>query len=117
MADLRFSNKDIPDHIADHCYRLLQESLNNILKHADATKVSVSMSACTDDSSSVTISIQDNGCGYEGSANESGLGLIGMRERVDLLDGEFTMTSDSVDGTRIEVDLPINSGHTEEGPT
>ncbi len=117
LADLKFRNQDIPDHIADHCYRLLQESLNNILKHADATKVWVSMSANPDTKTGVSMTIRDDGCGYEGTVNESGHGLIGMRERVDLLNGEFCMTSDRVNGPRIEAVLPIDTDHAEEEPT
>ena len=107
-AELEFSSVEIPVDVADHAYRLLQESLNNVLKHAQATRVRVAMSVAGDDPSYLFVSVRDNGRGYAAHNHRGGLGLIGMRERVELLAGELRTHSDLDRGTLIEIKLPIH---------
>ena len=96
------------NNIEIHVYRLVQEALQNISMHADATQANVliNFSAKT-----LKISITDNGCGFDPSqvANEkeSHLGLIGMRERAEIIGGQFNIQSKMGDGTVIEVTVPI----------
>lgn len=108
-ADFSFDAAEIPDEIADNAYRLVQESLNNVAKHADASKVRVSVSIEQGDSlRHLCIAIRDDGRGYDAIGhNGHRLGLVGMQERVDLLAGELRMQSNLDEGTNIEIKLPF----------
>jgi len=91
-------------------YRIVQEGLNNIEKHSKADMVSVSVSG-TDDT--LNIVLEDNGTGFELSASkipsdESGRGLIGIRERISLLGGTLDISSAPTSGTTIYVHLPLS---------
>ena len=99
----------LPDEIADHAFRLVQESLNNVAKHAGAANVALELSVGADDRE-LLISVRDDGCGQEELEGRGGLGLIGMRERVDLLGGEFDIKSSQNTGTSVVIRLPLK-GH------
>ena len=109
-ADLSFDSTELPEQIADNAYRLVQESLNNVAKHADAARVCVSVSIEKSDASRhLRIAIRDDGRGYDAmERNGQRLGLVGMRERVDLLAGELRMRSNVDEGTNIEITLPFH---------
>lgn len=81
-------------------YRLLQELLNNVSKHADASEVSVLL--CEQDNQ-LRLEVKDNGNGIS-MQPIPGFGIQGMRERVHALGGEFTLESQG--GTRVIVNLP-----------
>ncbi len=83
-------------------YRLVQEALNNVAKHSKATRVSVGVSASN---GSVTLEVVDNGSGFDVSDPDAGFGLTGMRERVALAGGSFTIESGSA-GTAVRATLP-----------
>ena len=88
-------------------YRIIQESLNNILKHADATEVRVSI---VKTERSVKIEIADNGKGFDVSATgetnqRGGFGLLGMNERVRMLGGTIAIESGVGKGAKIEIEL------------
>jgi signal transduction histidine kinase len=85
-------------------YRVVQEALTNISKHAGAHKVEVSLKAAGD---WVVGTIADNGCGFDTAVRRDGLGLVGMEERVRELGGHLRMTSVLGKGTRAEFRLPI----------
>ena len=112
-ASLEFDAHALPDEIVDNAYRLLQESLNNVLKHANATRVWVAMTIEPDDPPHFLLSVRDNGQGYEANGIGGGLGLIGMRERVELLGGKIHLQSDADSGTVIEIELPLRAQHGE----
>ena len=85
-------------------YRIVQEALTNIVKHAQATQVSVVVSR---QRNSVKAVIEDDGVGFEQEhAREGGLGLLGMRERLQLVGGRFTIESAAVSGTTIVAEVP-----------
>jgi signal transduction histidine kinase len=105
-----------PRDIASNLYRIAQEALNNIYKHAQATRVDV-IFECREDR--ITLVIEDNGQGFavndvavEGG-EDKGIGLIGMRERAALVGGTLEIDSRPGDGTTIIVRAPLPSG--EEG--
>lgn len=86
-------------------YRIVQESLNNIIKHSAAKNATVNI---TRDESRVLILIQDNGKGFDAEkvkTNAVGLGLVGLKERVDLLNGELKIDSKIDEGTTVQVRL------------
>jgi two-component system sensor histidine kinase UhpB len=88
-------------------YRVIQESLTNIVKHARATAATVTLNL-SDDAQSLCIEIKDNGVGFNtDTSTRDGLGLIGMRERVASVDGEICISSPTAQGTTITVTLPL----------
>jgi signal transduction histidine kinase len=87
-------------------YRIVQEALTNVVKHAVATRVTVRLSQ---GEKAVTLVVQDDGKGFEeASARDGGLGLIGMRERVALLGGRFTIESSEGAGTMLKAEVPLS---------
>ncbi len=81
-------------------YRLLQELLNNVCKHASATEVLIVLKA---QNGSLLLEVRDNGVGIP-AQKRSGFGIQGMRERVSALGGELVL--ESTHGTRVIVNLP-----------
>lgn len=99
-------------NIALAVFRIVQESLNNTYKHADATHVSIQVECAQN---SVLLRISDDGNGFDtnilsNSLNkeDSRFGILGMRERVELLEGEFIIDSKINVGTIIRVKLPYS---------
>ncbi len=88
-------------------YRVIQESLTNIVKHAQATDVTVHLNRIENDPAhtcGVRLLIKDNGIGFD-ETNQRGLGLLGMRERVESLKGSFTIKSAINEGVEITVSI------------
>jgi len=90
-------------------YRLVQEALTNIARHAKATAVQIRIAAgrAVDSGQCIEILIADNGCGADLSAPRPGLGLVGMRERVCALGGAITLASELGAGLQVEASLPM----------
>jgi signal transduction histidine kinase len=86
-------------------YRLVQEALTNVVKHAQATQVAVNV---TLSETAVSVEIRDDGRGFDPAARTNGFGLSGMRERVYLAGGSLEMTSDAK-GTRVRARVPVHS--------
>jgi len=84
-------------------YRLVQECLTNVAKHADATQVTVSMTRAAHE---LRFSFSDNGKGFEPSQRRRGLGLVGLRERVEALTGQFELDSVPGRGTHVKAVIP-----------
>lgn len=114
--NLAVSFKAVPDiieadaTIALALYRILQESLTNVAKHAYATCVQVDL---VRDEDWVVLTISDNGRGFGPLAlvqayQNNRLGICGMRERVELLRGQFAISANLGQGTKITVKLPLN---------
>jgi len=85
-------------------FRILQESLNNILKHAMATRVTVRLTTIAD---KLVMEIRDNGIGFDVTrkCRSDSYGLIGMKERMKLLCGKLDITSKVGEGTIIRVEI------------
>ena len=96
-------SKLTPD-LEEELYRIAQEALNNTLKHAHASSVSVVLHH---NDRIVSLSIEDDGVGFDPSEArvQSGFGLKGMEERVAQLGGKLTVRSNPGEGTRIEVEV------------
>ncbi len=88
-------------------YRIVQEALTNAVKHGDAKRAAVEL---VEDEQAVHVSVRDDGNGFDLTAATSGFGLLGMRERVELLHGELTVASAPGNGTQITVLLPPARG-------
>jgi signal transduction histidine kinase len=95
-------NENLPDTICTSLYRVTQEALTNIAKHAHASQAWVNLS-CADDL--LTLCISDNGRGLSLINASEGLGLVGMRERVASLNGNIHF-EDAQPGLRIQVQIP-----------
>jgi signal transduction histidine kinase len=87
-------------------YRLVQEALTNVVKHADATHVAIRI-ADPDDDGQLLVVIEDDGHGFDTRVTGSGFGLLGMRERVALVQGQLEVTSRPGDGTRLTATIPV----------
>ena len=98
----------IPNEIADNTFRLVQESLNNVAKHADAQTVEIDIRMTEQEPKKLCLLIRDDGRGSAGEGSGRGLGLIGMRERVDLLGGVMKIESTVGSGTSINIELPLD---------
>jgi two-component system NarL family sensor kinase len=100
---------DLHPMLAVSIYRLVQEALNNVRKHASATAVDVNVEQVSDnDRRSVTLIIMDNGSGFDVNAVHQSfehIGLQNMRERTQLFGGSFRIESDSATGTTIRIRL------------
>ncbi len=96
----------LPLDIEEALYRIAQESLNNILKHAHASHVHVGLTL--HDNSAVMV-IDDDGIGFEGTAVDfgGGLGLQGMEERARQIGAIISITSIPEEGTQVRVEVPL----------
>jgi len=92
-----------PMEVETAIYRVVQEALTNVVKHARAQRVSVLVTRVDDRIKAV---IEDDGTGFDSSATDGGIGLIGMRERIELLRGTLTLESSERSGTTIAVEVP-----------
>ena len=97
----------LPRHVEEALYQIAQEALNNALKHANASTVGIVL---TQESGVVQMQIQDNGVGFAlDSAENGGLGLTSMRERIDLFSGNLTVNTKPNIGTTITVTVNLSS--------
>jgi signal transduction histidine kinase len=85
-------------------YRLVQESLTNVLKHANASHVDLS---AEESEGAIRIVVRDDGDGFDPTSATAGRGLRGMRERIELLGGEIEVTSTPAEGTKITACVPL----------
>jgi signal transduction histidine kinase len=95
----------LPPELETALYRIVQESLTNVVKHARAERVGVVL---TRKENAVAVVIEDDGVGFEpGAAREGGLGLVGMRERIGLLGGRLEIESRPGSGTTFSAEVPL----------
>jgi two-component system sensor histidine kinase UhpB len=108
--DVSDSWRDVSDAFALCLYRVAQEALRNVARHARAGNVTVSLDRLD---GHLTMEVVDDGCGLDGDAagRRSGLGLISLAERVRMLGGEFAVTDGPGGGTRHAVMLPTGESH------
>ncbi len=99
-------NIDLEQSVA--LFRILQEALNNIIKHAKATLVTVQLS---NPAGKLVLKVFDNGVGFDenNKGRQDSYGLIGMKERVFLLDGNLDITSKVGKGTSVKVEIPYQT--------
>jgi len=101
---------NLDSNIEIHLYRLVQEGLNNIRKHAHATQVNIMLMGA---SPNIILSIEDNGKGFDlktrelALVNEKRMGLQNMKQRVNLFQGQMTIQSRPMRGTKILIKIPF----------
>lgn len=97
----------LPNNLKILLYRIVQEGLTNIVKHANAQRVSLQLIGSP---AIVTLSLEDDGNGFDVAQTKSGFGLQSMRDRAESVSGTFTVNSSTqkaTQGTRIQMSLPI----------
>jgi signal transduction histidine kinase len=92
----------IPADFEEGLLRITQEALTNAVKHADARNFRATLSV---DTSKIQLRLVDDGCGFDPQQEYEGFGLIGMKERVDRMGGEFIIRAKPGIGTEILVEL------------
>lgn len=99
--------RELPQQVGISLYRIVQEALHNISKHARAKKVRVNLSAAG--KKQLRLVIQDHGVGFDSNLvrRKRGLGLISMEERARLIQGTFSVSSKAGKGTKVEVRVPL----------
>ncbi|MGO9379178.1 MAG: ATP-binding protein [Dissulfurispiraceae bacterium] len=104
-VDLVPSDITVDEKYSTSLFRIFQESLTNVLRHAEATKVTATLS---DEGDSIILEIADNGVGItkENLSKNNSFGLLGMRERVQICNGEVRITGSQGVGTTITVIIP-----------
>jgi len=101
--------ESVGETVSINLYRIVQESLNNALKYAQATKIDVSLTKTKD--GELQLNIQDNGVGMDIDAVDQTrhFGLLGMRERAQALHGTFSLESTPKSGTIIKISVPLQT--------
>lgn len=101
--------RPIDEPRATAVFRIVQESLTNIARHAQAKAVSIHFSS---DETGLRLTVQDDGCGFDPEVTRqtgSGLGLFGMHERASIIGGRLKIISSPGTGSRLELDLPFDA--------
>lgn len=103
-----FDKERLPSDLEIALFRVVQESLTNVALHARASNVDVLLSRRKNH---VAVTVEDDGVGFflAASSPEHHLGLFGMRERSEMLDGNFTVESSPGKGTTINVEVPLDA--------
>jgi len=98
-------------------FRIIQEALTNISRHAQASSVSIHLrrrlSRPPQEKDMLDLEIKDNGIGIDADKQTAGLGLVGMRERAGALGGSFSISSEQGNGVSIIVHIPLQFGQDE----
>jgi signal transduction histidine kinase len=110
-VDLAYDNGDVAERHAPEVestiYRLVQEALTNIAKHASATRVEIYVG---DHGGQLAVRVRDDGAGFDPGERSAGFGLVGMRERLALVHGSLKIESAPGNGTLVEASIPVRRG-------
>jgi signal transduction histidine kinase len=114
LAEGAASPSRLVPEIENAIYRLVQETLTNVSKHALTEQAAVSV---RESNGSVTVEVRDEGKGFDVDGITGGFGLIGMRERAELVGGKLAVTSAPGEGTTVTIRVPANHlGETAAAP-
>lgn len=103
--DLRDAEKVQQDVLATALFRIVQEALNNVVRHAHASKVLVSLHYSE---GKLLLTVSDNGQGFDSTILAGGIGLVSMRERCGAIAASFRVVSTPGAGTSVEVSVPMS---------
>ncbi|MDH3258855.1 MAG: ATP-binding protein, partial [Deltaproteobacteria bacterium] len=97
---------DVSESVATAAYRIAQETLTNVARHASATEVTVTLGSRD---GALTLSVEDNGRGFDSRELDetAGLGAAGMRERASLVGGTLEIISGPGEGTHVTFTAPL----------
>jgi PAS domain S-box-containing protein len=110
---IEMSEADIPEKTATHLHHIVQESVNNAVRHGHASTITISLSKLN--SGTGLLTIQDNGRGFEAQSEDTprvGMGLRLMRYRTDLIGGEFEASSCPTEGVKLSCTFAIQQAAT-----
>ena len=103
--EAQLGRERLPADVETTIYRIVQEALTNVVKHAEAKNVSILL---VKRGASVTAVVEDDGLGFDtGNVRDDNLGLDGMRERVELHDGRMTVETSPGSGTTLRIEVPL----------
>ena len=104
-GELHFAQERVPATVSENVYRVLQEALTNVSRHARASEVCVGLNVAAD---RLVLTVDDAGVGFDPeTVDTKRLGILGMRERAELLGGTFTLKAEPGKGTQIRVVIPL----------
>lgn len=109
--------RQLPPHLETALYRIGQEVLSNVRKHAEATRVEITIESDRDE---VRMTVEDDGKGFDLDSYrrvrpETSFGLAGIAERMDIVGGSLAISSEMGRGTRVEVRVPLDQLRAREG--
>lgn len=105
-VDVKLDVQDLPPSVAFQIFRVIQECLTNVQKHAEASQVKIELEQ-TDEK--LKLNVSDNGRGMPTEQQHSGFGIRGMRERIESMNGTVAITAQPNKGTNINVSIPVKS--------
>ncbi len=114
LLDLQAAAQVREGAMATALFRIVQESLTNVARHARATQVSIELRV---EDARLCLRVRDDGCGFEPSRGGAGVGLLSMRERATALGGSLRIAALAGGGTEIEVTLALPEAAPEGVPT
>ena len=103
--DIRGDCAAAADVVRINIYRIIQESLTNVARHAEARNVHVLLQQRAD--ATLSLEIRDDGAGFEQNRTRAGMGLTGIRERVDSMGGDFQLETGRGKGVKLGILLPV----------
>ena len=113
--DLRGDCNEAAEAVKINIYRIIQESLTNVARHAAAKNVHISLTQSAPDGGQLALNISDDGVGFDPQKTRNGMGLSGIRGRVDSMGGEFNLTTDMNKGVKLAMILPLKPVETDTG--
>ena len=104
---LTITNQEFEKNLATGIFRVHQEALTNIMRHSQATEVQTEIQMLNDE---ILLTIHDNGIGFDQNEarNKNSLGLVGMKERALMFDGNLTIDTESGNGTTVTLKVPVH---------
>src|SRR5688500_17797759 len=99
----QFNEEKLTENQKIHIYRILQEQFRNIIQHSRAKNVVLTIET---DEKNIELIIDDDGIGFDPLAQVNGVGLLSIRERVKLLDGQFEITTSNGKGCQLHIIVP-----------
>jgi signal transduction histidine kinase len=104
-TDLAIDRRRLDPELETAVYRFVQEAFNNIVKHAGAESATLQI---TERDGCLTVVVSDDGQGFDPAAKRRGFGLLGMRERTELVGGNLQIESKPASGTRVTASVPLS---------
>ena len=95
---------DLPQPLQLSVYRIIQELINNIIKHSEATQALVQIQQ---EPSKLTVTVEDNGKGFAHESTSKGIGLRNIESRLSLLKGKLEIDSEEKTGTSVYIELEL----------
>ena len=107
-VDYQYVGKDrkrrLPEEIEITIYRIAQEAISNIIRHADTKSASILFIDSLDE---ISLIIEDEGVGFDTEEKAEGLGILGMKERAAIINADLVVESHPEEGTTIKVSVPV----------